>query len=59
MRFAVAPGPSMAFRQSWDVYVEGEGSLGPRDLALSRRQAVALAYAVSVAKRQDVVITPG
>lgn len=41
----------------WDVYIEREGLLGPRGLALSKRQAVALAYSISVAKRPSFVIT--
>lgn len=40
----------------WDVYVEPEGPLGPRDLKLTRRQAVYLAYAIGMAKRPRLVI---
>lgn len=40
---------------SFDVYVEGEWC--PRNLVATKRQAVALAYRISVAKRQKLVIT--
>lgn len=41
----------------WDVYVESEGPLGPRDLKLTRRQAIGVAYAISVAKRPRLEIS--
>lgn len=41
----------------WDVYVEREGLLGPRDLSLSKREAVALAYSISVRRQPKLVIT--
>ena len=40
----------------WDVYVESECMLGPRDLKLSKRQAVALAYAIGVSKRLVITV---
>jgi len=35
--------------EKWGVYVDVEGGLGPRGLSLTRRQAVILAKAISVA----------
>jgi len=43
----------------WDVFVNAEGLLGPRGLVLSRRQAVGLAYAISLSAKPKVVITFG
>lgn len=39
----------------YDVYVEDER--GFRDLALTYRQAVALAYSISISKKHDVIFT--
>lgn len=41
--------------RKWDVFVEAESILGPRDLSLTYRQAVALAYSIAMAKRQRLV----
>lgn len=43
-------------RDKFDIYVESEGMLGPRDLALTKRQAANLAYQISVAKRSKITI---
>lgn len=40
----------------WDVYVEAEGPLGPRDLSMSKREAIALAYAISKSARPELVV---
>ncbi len=42
----------------WDVYVESEWILGPRELKLSRREAVNFAYRISVAKKFKITVTP-
>lgn len=42
--------------KEWDVYVESEGPLGPRGLVLTKRQAVALAYAIAVSKRHEIEV---
>jgi len=43
----------------WDVYVEREGPYGPRNLTLTKRQAVALAYAISVSPSSNLTVTFG
>lgn len=43
-------------RDKFDIYIEAEGMLGPRDLALTKRQAANLAYHISVAKRNKITI---
>lgn len=44
-------------RDKFDIYVESEGMLGPRELALTKRQAIATAYRISVSKKPKVTIT--
>jgi hypothetical protein len=41
----------------WDVYVESEGQFGPRGLALTKRQAIAMAYSISVSPTPKLVVT--
>ncbi len=41
----------------WDVYVEAEGWLGPRGLQWSKRKAVHLAHAISISKKQKLLVT--
>lgn len=48
---------SMDDLTAYDVYVESESILGPRDLSLTYRQAVHLAYQISIAKHQKLTVT--
>lgn len=43
----------------WDVYIESEGLLGPRGLNLTKREAVILAYQISVSKKHKLIVTYG
>ncbi len=43
--------------KKWDVYVEAESLFGPRDLELTKRQAVNLAYAICISRKMKIIIT--
>lgn len=43
--------------QGHDVFVDAEWALGPRDLTLTKREAIHLAYAISVSKKQRIEVT--
>lgn len=43
----------------WDVYVEAEGPLGPRGLAIGKREAVRLAHSISISKKQKLTVSWG
>ena len=56
-RRSISVGYYQTSLDKWDVYIESEGPLGPRDLALTRREAIAMAYRISICKHQKLTIT--
>ena len=43
--------------KAWDVIVDSEGMLGPRGLEYSKRNAINLAYSISISKKSKLEIT--
>lgn len=49
--------PSHFYPGFWDVYVDAEGAFGLRGLRYTKRQAIHLAYSISISKKLEIVMS--